>query len=111
MIKADIDEKNRMNTQTQSTMVTYKRVERRNSDCNHSVVYAPIYHYTVDGKNYQCYTNSASSFRSGKNRTVYYQTYDPEDCFVDENDFVFKTLFFIAGLIAALCGICGRDKR
>lgn len=96
----EINIKNRMDTQTYSNFVTYKKTYSKNSDGHTSWVYQPIYHYEVYNKNYSCYGTSASSFRTYKNKPVYYRAENPSDCYVDNSDsnFIFYAVFFIAGI-------------
>lgn len=49
-----------------------------------SRMYSPIYHYNVNGIEYSCVSNSSSSINpSTKNRTVYYDSANPEKCLTE----------------------------
>lgn len=46
-----------------------------------STMYTPVYYYEVNGKEYACGSNASSSFNPGTgNKTVYYDSKNPEKC-------------------------------
>ncbi len=113
MIKNDIDTKNSMDSYTKSSHVTYiKKTETRRIDGRRrtKTTYQPVYHYTVDGVSYSCSVGSSSSFKSNANKKVYYKSYAPQSCFVEEG-FLFKSVFFIMGLIAVIAGFRLRNPQ
>lgn len=49
-----------------------------------SMMYSPIYHYKVDGRDYKCSSNSSSSNNPGtKNEMVYYDSANPSNCMTE----------------------------
>ena len=105
IIKQDIETKNRMDSYTQSTNVTFKVVQRK-EDGQTKTTYMPKYHYSVDGASYVCTSNYSSSFKSRKNKKIYYESANPRSCFVEVGigDFFFKGLFFIIGFLTTILG-------
>ena len=98
--------KNTMDSQIESSYVTHTEVKSRKSKgSGYSITYRPQYHYNIDGQNYICSAVSSSSIKSYANRTVYYRSYEPNKCLVDEGPlvFFFKLSFFIVGLFTVIC--------
>ena len=112
MIKADIDTKNRMDSQTYSTDVTYKTHTSR-SDGKTKTMYSPIYHYSVNGQNYECKTNFSSNTKpSKKSVVVKYMANNPSDCFVNIAGKNFLNwLFLILGLVAVFAGCKAKEEN
>ncbi len=51
-----------------------------------TMMYSPVYYYTVNNKDYICGSNSSSNINPGKtNRTVYYDSKNPENCMTEHS--------------------------
>lgn len=112
MIKSDIDTKNRMDSQTYSTDVTYKTHTKR-EDGRTKTMYSPIYHYLVNGQNYECKTNFSSNTKPSKKPVVVkYVANNPSDCFVNIAGKNFLNwLFLILGLVAVFAGFKAKQEE
>ena len=60
-------------------------------------MYSPIYYYEIDGKIYECGSNYSSSSNPGtENKTVYYDSQNPDICMTDHVKTVnYVLLFFL----------------
>lgn len=112
MIKADINTKNRMDSQTYSTDVTYKTHTSR-SDGKTKTMYSPIYHYSVNGQNYECKTNFSSNTKPSKKPVaVKYMANNPSDCYVHETSKdIMLIVFMLIGLFAMCVPFLPKQKK
>jgi hypothetical protein len=81
-----------MNYLAQSNLdstTTSTRVEVKSYiDEKGSMMYSPVYYYTVDNNDYICGSNSSSNINPGTaNRTVYYDSKNPENCMTEYSKF------------------------
>ena len=75
---ADLTHQSSLDSSVMSTSVEIKQ----HIDDEGSTMYSPVYTYEVDGKEYQCGSNSSSSIKpSSDNTTIYYDSKNPEDCY------------------------------
>ena len=76
-------------------------------DDDGSVLYSPVYHYTVNGKEYECGTSGVSSSkRPGSSGVVYYNIKNPSDCMTDYNSSISYFLLIGVGL-GVVFGVIG----
>ena len=69
-----------LDSKTTSTFVEVKS----SIDDEGTTMYSPIYHYEVNGQNYECSSSYSSSTNPGTdNRTVYYDSKDPSKCMTE----------------------------
>ena len=74
-------------------------------DNEHHLVYSPIYHYTVEGKEYTCSDNTSSSKRPSSEGIVYYSSKDPSKCMTDYAHKINYYLLIGVGIGAIFIGI------
>ena len=74
-------------------------------DNEHHLVYSPIYHYTVEGKEYTCSDNTSSSKRPSSEGIVYYNSKDPSKCMTDYAHKINYYLLIGVGIGAIFIGI------
>ncbi len=110
LIKSDADVKKSMDSQVQSSYVSHdisKRISSSSSSYSlkkRKKMYTPIYHYSVNGQEYTCKARVSSSIKSTKNKTVYYNSNNPENCLVEADNFS-KNIFLILGLVVLGVGV------
>lgn len=65
--------------------VLSERVEIKSYiDDEGTIMYSPVYYYSVNGKNYTCVSNSPSSHNPGtQNKNVYYDSNNPSKCMTE----------------------------
>lgn len=62
----------------------YKIEPNESYDSEDGTIYRPIYYFKVDGRDYECKTNSgSSSYPNEKKNTVYYDSTDPSKCITE----------------------------
>lgn len=82
-----------------------------------SLLYSPIYYYTVDGFEYSCSSNSSSSIDPGtSNKKVYYDSKNPSRCMSEYSkkvDYIFLLFLLLpfAFIIVGINGIIKINKR
>ena len=73
---------NNMDSKTLSTRV----VIYVNYKDEGNTMYKPTYYFNVAGKEFACYTNLSTGYNPGtENKTVYYDSNNPENCITDFN--------------------------
>ncbi|MGE5456168.1 MAG: hypothetical protein ACM3O4_03590 [Ignavibacteriales bacterium] len=66
------------------TVEAYKIDENGHYDSDGAYLYSPIFYYSVNGKEYECRINySSSSGVNSKQKNVYYNSANPQDCVTD----------------------------
>lgn len=66
------------------TIEAYRIDENGHYDSDGAYLYSPIFYYSVDGKEYECRINYSSSSRvNSKQKNVYYNSTNPQDCVTD----------------------------
>lgn len=66
------------------TVEAYKIDENGYYDSEGAYLYSPIFYYSVDGKEYECRINySSGSGVNSKQKNVYYNSANPQDCVTD----------------------------
>ena len=72
-----------LNSLDSTTTSTKVEVESHRDD-EGTMMYSPVYYYTVDNNDYVCSSNSSSSMNPGTdNKTVYYDSKNPEKCMTE----------------------------
>lgn len=85
--------KSSMNREAKATYIE----ENGYTDDDGDYLYSPIYHFTVDGKEYVCKSSFSASKRPSETGIVYYQKGNPNKCMTDyENG---SNWIFIIGII------------
>lgn len=99
---------NSLDSKTKSTRV----VVNSHSD-DGTTLYSPTYYYTVDGRQYSCNSDSSSSTNPGtSNKTVYYDSKNPEICMTQysKSNNYFFLLFIILPLAFITIGFVNIRK-
>jgi len=99
---------NSLDSKTKST-----RVVVNSHAGDDTTLYSPTYYYTVDGKQYTCTSDSSSSTNPGtSNKTVYYDSKNPEICMTEysKSNNYFFLLFIILPLAFITIGLVNMIK-
>lgn len=84
--------------------------ENAHYDDEGSLMYSPVYHYTVNGKEYTCGGSFSSSKRPSSKGVVYYKKGDPSNCMTDYSS---RTNWFmlIGVALGAVCAAVGFSMK
>lgn len=107
VISMNILEYYEMKSMDNSTLSTsYESAIDNNSDSD-SVMYRGYYKYYVNDKEYICKSNMSSNIPVNSNKKIYYQTSNPSNCLVDDDDFgvIFNVIFIIVAAIILTIGL------
>ncbi len=85
--------KNTLDSSTISTRVSVRQHTSSRSSAN--MLYSPVYYFEVNGEEYICPSTSSSSIYPGtENKTVYYNSKNPEECMTEYTISSNTTLLF-----------------
>ncbi len=112
MFKLDIETKNRMDSQTYSTNITYETIKKFHKG-RRTITHYPIYHYSVNGINYVCKTGTSAKLNSHKHAvSVKYVSNNPRDCYVHETSKdIMLIVFMLVGLFAMCVPFLPKQKK
>ena len=88
-------------------------VEIKESSDSDGTMYSPVYFYTVDGKEYECHSNSSSSSRpSEENKLVKYDSKNPSYCITeyDKSSSGIFAIFLLIPIIFIVVGVLNNIK-
>lgn len=93
-------------TQLDSEVEAYEVDPGKHRDSEDGIMYSPIYYFEVDGESYQCgITGSSSIAVSSKNKMVYYDSEDPNNCVTDYETSPSIVMFIFPLMGAVFCFI------